>query len=122
MFVFEEGIREEGQGVVFGGPERRSKPRITEPFLARVRGVDASGKPFEVDADLDNLSVTGLHLRLAQRVPLGGRLFFIIRLCSSSSGEPSSLKVAARGVVVREEAFSEVDFGIAVSFTRYRII
>jgi hypothetical protein len=122
MFVFDEVNRGEGPRSRSGEPERRSKPRITEPFLARVRGVDASGKAFEDKAKLDNLSVSGLYLRLARRVSVGSRLFFIIWLGSASGEETASLKVATRGVVVREETMSEVDCGIAVCFTRYRII
>jgi hypothetical protein len=49
---------------ISSGVERRRHPRLSEPFPARVRHVDASGQAFESATALDNLSAGGLDVRL----------------------------------------------------------
>jgi hypothetical protein len=46
----------------------------------RPRGVDRCGERFELETLLDNLSATGLHLRLARPVEPGATLFIIVWL------------------------------------------
>ena len=36
----------------YAGEERRRKPRIQEPFPAKVRGIDCMGDPFEVAREI----------------------------------------------------------------------
>ncbi len=122
MSVSDEGNRKFDPGAEYQGMDRRSKPRISKPFPVRVRGIDGDGHQFEVDVSLDNLSAGGLYLRLSRVVPKGTRLFFLIKFSSGSEDWGPGLKVAARGVVVREQSLLCGDCGIAVAFTRYRII
>ena len=79
------------------GEERRSKPRIHEPFPAMVRGVDAAGQAFKADTLIDNLGSGGVYLRLAQFVNPSAQLFIVIRLSTNSSSVGSSARVAGAG-------------------------
>jgi hypothetical protein len=54
--------------------ERRAKLRIYERFPARVSGEDSDGDLFEIDAQLDNIGLHGLHMRLARKVRYGADL------------------------------------------------
>lgn len=94
-----------------GGVERRGKPRINEPFPAEVRGVDASGELFQAETVLDNLSASGLYLRLARRVERDTEVSIVTRL---SSVPTEGALVAMRGVVVRTEPQVDGSYGMAV--------
>src|SRR6266508_6172788 len=94
--------------------ERRRKPRIYEPFPARVRGIDWRGDPFEVEAVLDNLSAGGLYLRLKQRTEAGAKLSIFFRLATRLTPEAKGLRVAARSRVVRSELQPDGAYGVAV--------
>ena len=100
--------------------ERRTEHRIHLPFLARVRGVDAKGKSFVVDVQIDNLSSGGLFLRLPFMVNPGARLSAVIRL--STSRNDSAPKVAAKGLVLRVEPKPEDLYGLGVSFIKYEYL
>ncbi len=94
--------------------ERRVKPRIEGAFPATVCATDARGESFEIEAVLDNLSVSGLHVTLRRQVEVAAALFAIIRF--------AGMEVEAWGVVRRVEAQPEVAYGLGVEFTRYRLI
>jgi hypothetical protein len=102
--------------------ERRRKPRIMEYFPVKVRGVDANGEEFELDATLDNLSAGGLYIRLPRRTEADGRLFIVIRLSAAFAGKVSAPQVAVRGKVVRAEQHSSDTYGLAIAFTRHRFL
>src|ERR1041384_2508981 len=48
--------------------ERRAKPRSNDALPARVWGVDSEDQPFSFDCLVDNISGSGLYLRLPHRV------------------------------------------------------
>ena len=48
--------------------ERRAKPRSQNKMIARVWGVDSDDQPFSLDCILDNISASGLYLRLPRRM------------------------------------------------------
>ena len=103
----------------YTGEDRRRKPRIYEPFPARVRGVDWRGDPFEVEAVLDNLSAGGLYLRLKRRMEAGAKLFIFFRLATRLTPEAKGLGVAARSRVLRSDPLPNGAFGVAVAFERH---
>jgi hypothetical protein len=75
------------------GGDRRRHPRLYGSFPAIVRGVDASGKAFEVKAVVDNISASGLYMRLARHVQRSARIFIVVRLSTTPVGwnlQPSS--------------------------------
>ena len=99
--------------------DRRRKPRIYEPFAARVRGVDGRGDPFEVEAVLDNLSAGGLYMWLKRHVEKGLQIFVLFRLATTLAPEVKGLRVAAHGRVLRSEPQPDGSCGVAVAFERY---
>jgi|WetSurMetagenome_2_1015567.scaffolds.fasta_scaffold77679_1 hypothetical protein len=100
--------------------ERRHKPRIKGPIPARVRGVDISGKPFDIAASLDNLGAGGLHMRLERSVHRAARLFFVIHLPAHPGADGTGMLVAARGVARRIDPGTNDSCDIGVEFRRYR--
>ncbi len=101
--------------------ERRSKLRIYEPFPVAVRGVDARGVPFRAHTVVDNLSASGLYVRLVKSLEPGAELAFIIRFSTNQRAEKRELRVKARGVVVRAE-MSGSEYGVGVRFTEHNFL
>jgi hypothetical protein len=106
----------------YDGLERRHKPRIIEPFFTRVRGIDASGEAFEANTLLDNISASGLYMRLGRQVNPEVRLFVVIHFPTCLSGEGVAGRAALLGIVLRSEPRSGGLWGLAIRFTRYRFL
>ncbi len=81
-------LRQEKEKIIEtgAGADRRCHPRLCAPFPAIIRGKDASGEPFEVNAALDNISAGGLYVRLERCVKRGMKLFVIVRLSNTTVG------------------------------------
>ncbi len=94
--------------------ERRSKPRVAMIVAATVRGSDSGGEPFEISTSIDNLSVSGLYVRLAREVAVASPLFTLIRF--------SGLEIKAKGVVKRVVPLPDGLFGLGVAFESYRAV
>ena len=101
--------------------ERRLTARIEAPFPGRLKGVDSTGRVFTEHSVLDNLSNGGLHMRVMRGIPLGVEVTVAVRL-STDAGVAPVLRLAARGTVVRTEPRPEGCWGVAVEFTRRRIL
>jgi hypothetical protein len=102
--------------------ERRQKARIQEPFLAKVRGTDVSGEDFEAHTLLDNSSAGGLYMRLAREVRCGSRLFIVIDFSTAATERGAHGSLAMRGEVLRSEPRADGLCGVAVRFTRHRLL
>lgn len=102
--------------------ERREKPRVDRPFVAKVRGIDASGKAFQADTLLDNFSASGLYLRLPHRVETGARLFILVGLFTPTPDGNSGGRVAVRGVVLRSESKEFGLWGLALKIINHRFL
>lgn len=106
----------------YKGKERRIKPRIFEHFKATVHGMNADGEPFTVETVLENISATGLYLRLPQAVELGAELLVVSRLSNPANGGNSGPLLAISGNVIRlDEAGGEAR-GVAVEFSLTRFL
>lgn len=103
-------------------PDRRSKPRIDIPFPARVQGVDANGESFEIDSLLDNLSASGLYLRMARSANQGVELLVLVQLRAASFDNAEASQIEARGLILRAEPQANGACGVAVGFTSHRFI
>jgi len=68
-----------------GGDQRRY-PRLYGSFPAIVRGVDMSGRAFEVKAVVDHISAIGLSMRLGPCTRRGERIFIVVRLSVTPPG------------------------------------
>jgi hypothetical protein len=106
----------------YGGAERRGKPRIYAPFSARVRGVDDTGKTFETDTYLDNLSACGVYFRMAQQVLEGARLLIVTRLSTDADKEKPAARLAIRVSVVRVEPQPDGMLAVATKILQYRFL
>ena len=102
--------------------DRRRNLRIDEHFPINVRGVDAKGEEFSTNTELENLSVSGLYMKLHHKVEPGERLFAILTLVTAADNERLSGRIAVRGLVQRIEEGEGGIYGIAMRFTRYRFL
>jgi hypothetical protein len=103
--------------------ERRQKPRIQARFIARVRGVDTAGEAFDADTLTDDLSASGLYLRIPRKIEVGGKIFIVIQLSDDKSIEDGqSGRIAIRAVVVRTDSYPDALLGVGVNFTNHRFI
>lgn len=100
--------------------ERRHKPRICIPFLAKVEGVDSKGKAFAIETVLDNVSAAGLYLRLMQPVDQGAKLSMVVRLNTQTSLIEEAPSFSMEGVVLRAEEKTGGVRGVAVFFDHVR--
>ena len=71
--------------------ERRSKPRIKFRFPTRAWGVDAGGNDFDSDCTLENVSATGLYLRLARHVASDAHVKVLITFSHITGGGATAL-------------------------------
>jgi len=106
----------------YRGQERRDKPRVSAPFPATVRGVNANGEVFETDTHLNNLSHGALNLSLTHAVKQGAKLFIIVWLAPAPSKDAGTPRVAVRGTVVRVEPQSTALSTVTVAITNYRFL
>ncbi len=112
------GVLGAGDVLDFGlACERRAKPRVAIPFPVQVKGKDINGEEFELITTLDNLSVSGLYLRLNREVEEGAELSFVISLAPRGAG----LRVVAQGKVVRRVYLPDGRCGIGVALINYRL-
>lgn len=102
--------------------ERRSKPRIYEPFCATVQGIDSRDKEFEIRTQLVNLSVLGLYMKLAHSIEPGTNLGAIIQFSTTPTNGVGAPRVAIEGVVLRVELKQRDAYGVALEFTHYRFL
>jgi len=100
--------------------ERRAGVRVQLRFPVTVRGVDAVGERLDIDTVLDNVSRSGLYLRLPRLVEPGAQLTVGIRVSERWEEKPAA-RVATRGVVLRVESRTGGEHGVAVAFTRHRV-
>ena len=92
-------------------------PAIRTSILSRVRerGARHSGRAVGMDAVVVRFSATGLFMKVTIHVSAGAHLFTVVPL-------PSGARVAVRGYVTRVELRGSTNFGIAVRFTRTRLL
>ena len=102
--------------------DRRFSPRMSMPYAARLWAVDGDGRALKEDAVVDNLSTGGLYLRLTRAVPEGANVYVAVRLGDGPDERLPVLRLAAKGVVLRAESQPDGTCGVAVEFSRRRIL
>jgi hypothetical protein len=100
--------------------ERRQKRRVSQPFPATLRGVDARGERVDIDTVLDNISANGVYVRISRQLERGARIGVGIGLKQSDQWDATA-RVAVRGVVARVERTRTGEYGTGIAFTKYRI-
>jgi len=101
------------------GLERRTKPRVQEHFPARILGNDCGALPFIIDCVLDNMSSTGLYLRMPRQMPKGGEVKVIVHLLN---GPTTGASACIYGEILRDEPQPDGRHGIAVAIKRYKFL
>jgi hypothetical protein len=99
--------------------ERRVKPRLKEAFPARVWGIDSRNLPFNVDCVLDNISSTGLYLRMTRPVDVGSEVRLIVHLLQ---GPSTGATAAIQGKILRSELHADGKHGLAIAISKHRFL
>jgi hypothetical protein len=99
--------------------ERRAKPRTNDALPARVWGVDIEDQPFGFDCLLENMSASGLYLRMSRRMKFPSAISLVVRLLNG----PIDGKVAAiKGMVIRDEIEPDGHRGVGIRILEHRFI
>lgn len=104
----------------FRDRERRASPRTHTSFAVTIRGNDAHGKALDFDTMLDNLSGSGMYVRIPRRFERGEPVAVGIRFAETGTLDRVA-RVAARGIVVRVDPTPDGAFGLAIAFTKTRV-
>lgn len=99
--------------------ERRAKPRSSEALPARVWGVDIDGQPFSFDGHLDNMSASGLYLRMPRRMKFCAAISVAVRLLN---GPLQGMSAAIKGTVIRDESWPDGHSGVGIRINEHRFI
>jgi len=99
--------------------ERRAKPRLTEPFPTKAWGTDAEGRLFESDGVLDNISSTGLYLRLPRRMNSGAELSLVIKFLNGHGTGATALLL---GHILRDEPQPDGHHGLALAINEHHFL
>jgi len=102
-----------------GKVERRQKARVQYPFPTRAYGADAQGSSFDVDCTLDNISSSGLYLRLRDQLKLGVDLNVIVKFADGT--KPGATAVLSCEVL-RDEVQADGQHGIAMAIKKYYFV
>ena len=102
--------------------QRRHSPRVHFPYTARLWSTDAAGRTWKADTVLDNISTGGLYLRLNRRVRAGAHVHVAVRLSAASAETYPALRLVAEGAVLRTEPQPDNTCGVAVEFSRRRVL
>ena len=116
-----DGLIANGEATDFGSRalERRQKARIKEPFPARIWGVDSGDLPFNVDCVVDNISSTGLYLRVPKLVDDGSEVRLIVHLLH---GPTSGVTASLQGRVLRAELQADGRHGLAIAISKHKFL
>jgi|SRR5688572_6876403 len=99
--------------------ERRAKPRSTNALPARVWGVDINDQPFSFDCNLDNMSASGVYLRLPRRLKFSSAISLVVRLLN---GPLEGMSAAIKGTVIRDESWPNGHRGVGIRIIEHRFI
>jgi len=99
--------------------ERRAKPRSNDVFPARVWGVDIDDQPFSCDCFLDNISASGVYLRMPRRMKFSSAVSLVVRLLN---GPVEGVAAAIKGIVIRDEKEPDGHRGIGIRIVEHKFI
>jgi hypothetical protein len=102
--------------------ERRRKPRINHPFGVKVSGRDTLGEAFAFDTVIDNMSSTGIFLKLPRDVSFGAKVSMLVRLSTRKQEDLEVANVSLEAVVIRKELLQDESWGLAFLITRRRFV
>ena len=88
-------------------------------MMARVWGVDSEDRPFSLDCVLDNISASGLYLRLPRRMKFSAPISIAVRL---PDGPIDGRFAAINGTVIRDQKEHDGHTGLAVKIIEHSFI
>lgn len=91
--------------------ERRLHPRHPTTFRAVVRWADISGREFEAEGEVKDISAGGLYVRLSEAVELGAQVTAELFITPGPVAD-----FAFAGEVTRAEALIDLRHGVGVRF------
>ena len=97
--------------------ERRRSPRLNDSLPARIWGIDNDGEIISLDTQVDNISSSGLFLRISSQLKISSQISLVVRLMNGSG-----IMAAIRGKVLRDEPQLDGSRGIAVVITEHRFL
>jgi PilZ domain len=99
--------------------ERRVKPRSSDALPTRVWGVDIDDQPFSFDCLLDNMSASGLYLRMPHRMKFSAVVSLVVRL---PNGPVDGRLAAIKGTVIRDEMEPDGHTGLGIRIIEHSLI
>jgi hypothetical protein len=102
--------------------ERRKNPRIYEPFPVTVHCHDHETGGFRANTVVDDLSASGLYVKLPKKLECGTKIYIVIRFSLSPEKALRAPRIATDGEVTRVEPKPDGLWGISVSFRRQHFI
>jgi PilZ domain-containing protein len=99
--------------------ERRAKPRSSDTLAARVWGVDVDDQPFSFDCLLDNISASGLYVRLPRRMNFSAAISLVVRL---PDGPVDGKLAAINGTIIRDQIEHDGNTGVGVRIVEHSFI
>ena len=99
--------------------ERRAKPRSSQALPARVWGVDIDDQPFSLECHLDNMSASGLYLRMPRRMKFSSAISLVVRMLN---GPLAGMSAAIKGTVIRDESEPDGHRGVGIRIVEHRFI
>jgi PilZ domain len=99
--------------------ERRREARYENAYPARVWGIDTDQEAFAHDCLIDNISATGLRLRLPWQVQVFSEISMAVRLLA---GPNEGATAAIKGLVMRDEPTEDNRRCVAVIITEYSFL
>ena len=99
--------------------ERRVKPRSSDALPARVWGVDINDQPFSCDCFLENISASGLYVRLPRRMKFSSAISLVVRLLNAPV---DGMVAAIKGTVIRDETKPNGHRGLGIRIIEHEFI
>jgi hypothetical protein len=99
--------------------ERRAKPRSNDALPARVWGVDSEDQPFSFECLVENISGSGLYLRLPRRLKFSSAISLVVRLLN---GPVEGAAAAIKGIVIRDQMHTDGHRGFGIRIVEHRFI
>lgn len=76
-------------------------------------------QPFSLDCHLDNMSSSGLYLRLPRRMKFSSSISLVVRLLN---GPVEGMVAAIKGTVMREEMESDGHRGFGIRIVEHKFL
>jgi Tfp pilus assembly protein PilZ len=99
--------------------ERRAKPRSSEALPARVWGVDIEDQPFSFDCHIDNISASGVYVRIPRRMRFSSAVSLVVQLLN---GPAEGVAAAIKGIVIRDDTESDGHRGVGIRIIEHQFI